>query len=260
MPATTKYSLPYPTLTDPADVPHDLGLLANALDPLIATASQGTASARPPAATPGRLYFATDKGVLYYDNGTTWSAISVPIQGPGALPTSPVNGEEVVTEVGATAMTAGVLGSEAAWRFRYNTGTSSSYKWEFVGGSPLESYDSSEQNLTPSWAYYGPPFVAPWLGDYIFEVSAHTKVIDIGYYIAYLGVAVTGTAGPSTYAYDKNDGGLDIARFMSYRARLTLGASQSVSVYMARTVGSTGGTAGTCLNRYLSVTPVRVAG
>ncbi len=37
---------------------------------------RGTASARPAAGLAGRLYFATDEGVLYRDNGTAWEVYS----------------------------------------------------------------------------------------------------------------------------------------------------------------------------------------
>jgi len=39
MPTTPIHALPYPQLSDRADVPHDIGALANAIDPLLVTPS-----------------------------------------------------------------------------------------------------------------------------------------------------------------------------------------------------------------------------
>lgn len=44
----------------------------DALELLAVKFGQGLLSARPPASEGGRFYFATDAGVLTYDNGATW--------------------------------------------------------------------------------------------------------------------------------------------------------------------------------------------
>jgi microcystin-dependent protein len=77
MPSTPRLHLPYPADTDPADAPHDVGALAQALDggvgvPSAAFDSQGTLSQLPAPGTPGRYFWATDQGTLYRDDGAVW--------------------------------------------------------------------------------------------------------------------------------------------------------------------------------------------
>lgn len=62
------------------------------------------------------------------------------------------------------------------WRFKYNAGSASSYKWEFVGGPPLVSYVATAQSTT-STAYAalgtaGPLLILPFAGDYDVSVGA----------------------------------------------------------------------------------------
>jgi len=56
----------------------------------------------------------------------------LPVQYGTSLPTSPVDGQEAILVDSLTNPT-------YQWRFRYNAGSSSTYKWEFVGGSPILS-------------------------------------------------------------------------------------------------------------------------
>lgn len=101
MPATptARLGIPLPSQTDPADVPTDLGKLANAIDPLVASFGQGAGlSSRPAAGQQGRIW-AHQPGTnaspplpgtaLSYDDGTSWSHIgsSVPVLNvPGPSP------------------------------------------------------------------------------------------------------------------------------------------------------------------------------
>lgn len=71
MQSTTKWGLPYPDLSDPADVPRFVTLLAQALD-TVAMDFQGTHANRPAAGKAGRWYFETDTGHLFRDDGTAW--------------------------------------------------------------------------------------------------------------------------------------------------------------------------------------------
>lgn len=89
MPATPKWGLPYPDLTDNADVPADLGALALACD-AFAKSSSGTLASRPTSTpgTPGqadRFYMVrgdadpAQNGRLYRDYGTGWEEITRPL-------------------------------------------------------------------------------------------------------------------------------------------------------------------------------------
>ena len=82
MKATSRWNLPYPELTDPADVPAAMKALAEPLDQ-VAMDDQGTLASRPvsTAVNPGkkgRYYYATDTGVIYRDTATEWVAVNRP--------------------------------------------------------------------------------------------------------------------------------------------------------------------------------------
>jgi hypothetical protein len=78
---TIRLKLPLPAQTDPADVPTDLGKLANALDPVAAVFTTGSGAPATPG-TAGRFYWRTDTRTLYFDDGTTWQPIAGPSAGP----------------------------------------------------------------------------------------------------------------------------------------------------------------------------------
>jgi hypothetical protein len=87
-----------------------------------------------------------------------------------SLPASPADGQEVYYLADATN---GVL-----WHLKYRAGSSSAYKWEFVGGSPLESYSSANAQTTGGGSLWssqlsdGTSIVGvdlPLAGDYLAE-------------------------------------------------------------------------------------------
>lgn len=64
---------------------------------------------------------------------TIWSTIAAPTVPIGiTLPASPANGDEAILVDSLTVPT-------YAWRFRYVSGISDTYKWLFIGGVPLQS-------------------------------------------------------------------------------------------------------------------------
>jgi len=80
------------------------------------------------------------------------------------LPGSPVDGQEAILVDSTTAPT-------YQWRFRYNNGSSSSYKWEFIGGSPYTTYLATQENIgtLSTWqdlTTVGPRLLVPRAGDY----------------------------------------------------------------------------------------------
>ena len=78
-----------------------------------------------------------------------------------SLPASPTDGQEAILVDSTTNPT-------FQWRFRYNAGSSSAYKWEFVGGAPLLVADTA--SLTPangSWVVdQTPKLTVPRSGEY----------------------------------------------------------------------------------------------
>ena len=82
-----------------------------------------------------------------------------------ALPSSPVNGQEVYFQ-SATMATAGL-----AWHLRYNSASASAYKWECVGGPPLRTKIATQETGPggPDLATIGPRLYAQLAGEYIFS-------------------------------------------------------------------------------------------
>lgn len=80
MPTTSRLSLRYPSTSDTADVPRDIGNLASDIDNA-AIFSKGTFASRPTSTVgspgiDGRYYFATDTSRLYLDTGTSWVEVA----------------------------------------------------------------------------------------------------------------------------------------------------------------------------------------
>jgi hypothetical protein len=76
-----------------------------------------------------------------------------------SLPTSPVDGQEAVLVDSLTNPT-------YQWRFRYNAGSSSAYKWEFVGGPSLTSASAAFTVSTLSSWVLGHSWTPPRAGEY----------------------------------------------------------------------------------------------
>lgn len=192
MPATptTRLQIPLPAQSDPADIPTDLGKLANALDPITAVFGQGAGlSTRPAAGVQGRIY-AHQPGrasspvlggrALSYDDGTAWTyQAGVPlltIGGGANQPATalPKNGDCDVgqlLDVLAPDLSGGgfsVPQNGALWRFRFD-GT----VWRFIGGPPMTAR-AGQQTATsfPADGAFknlpnGPFLVVPLDGTYI---------------------------------------------------------------------------------------------
>jgi hypothetical protein len=62
------------------------------------------------------------------------------------------------------------------WVFRYNAGSASAYKWEFVGGPALESEvatgEGTSNNFYGTLTTAGPTLTAPRAGDYLVTFGA----------------------------------------------------------------------------------------
>jgi microcystin-dependent protein len=85
--ATARLGLVAPLGTDPINQGDDtMRALVARLDAVLAPASSGPLSARPPSSpgTPGivdRRYYATDIGLYFHDTGTGWVPVGIPIGG-----------------------------------------------------------------------------------------------------------------------------------------------------------------------------------
>jgi len=85
------------------------------------------------------------------------------------LPGSPVDGQEAILVDSTTNPT-------WAWRFRYNAGSSSAYKWEYIGGTPwnVEIPGPISLGTTGVWQNLSPFLMSvPRAGDYRFFANGN---------------------------------------------------------------------------------------
>jgi microcystin-dependent protein len=78
---STRLGIAYPEGPDTAVVPRDVKAVVDYLDGYAIVFSTGTIATRPASGVSkaGRLYYATDEQILYFDNGTAWLALNAPV-------------------------------------------------------------------------------------------------------------------------------------------------------------------------------------
>jgi hypothetical protein len=168
-----------------------------------------------------------------------------------ALPVSPGDTNEYILVDSTTNPT-------YQWRFRYNVNNSTSYKWEFIGGTPYVQEIVTEETTTSATyvdlTTVGPSFTVPRAGVYQVEHAAAAgsaggsavPVISVK-----IGSAATADAdGYSGQAYPTP------GFYFSKRKQLTCAASDLLLVQYKTPTG--GGTL-FARQRQLIVTPVRVS-
>lgn len=147
------------------------------------------------------------------------------------------------------------------WRFKYNSGSSSSHKWEFVGGSPMSASVATLESTTSTTytdlSTTGPSVVVPLAGEYdIWESAQASDSVDqqSASVAAKLGTASTADTeyAVGTASNGQTDGqGFALARRLPAR---TLAASATVKLQYKCSAGT-----GYFKNREIAVTPRRVS-
>lgn len=180
---------------------------------------------------------------------TVWPAVGMVANYGTTLPTSPYDGMEAVLVDSTTNPT-------YQWRFRYNAGSTSAYKWEFVGGPPVSGWDTSTVNLPGSSGYQaaGPSLAVPRAGVYIARFHADVYSATVPALDRMRFEQTAGTQVPGTDTVDLATLLANYANFGSFNQRLTLAAG---SVYVAHSGASS--IACNVRERWLELVPVRVS-
>jgi len=146
-----------------------------------------------------------------------------------ALPTSPYDGMEVVYLADAT--------NGIAWNLKYRAASASAYKWEFIGGMPLEALIEAAGTRTVANAFgdlgsgAGPTITVPLGGDYVVDVHAVANAI--------------GAAAGNLYAVGPSKNGAAPAAPNGWAQWITPGANYIMSMvdiaeqFLAMTAGDT---------------------
>jgi hypothetical protein len=212
----------------------------------------GTRASRPAAnaVASGALYYATDNGITYQSNLTTWTAISWQALRVTALPTSPApeDGQLIVYVADATN---GVL-----WPFRYNAGSASSFKWESDGDGAYLVAEVGTTETTASASLVALTtalqLTAPLAGDYDLEWGFNG--FNTGAANLQMGLSIAGAAVASTENIQASTPGTNQALTFSRSRRKTgIAASSVIATRYATSAGT-----GSFRDRWLRFRPVRV--
>jgi microcystin-dependent protein len=167
-----------------------------------------------------------------------------------SLPSNPVDGQEVHYLADAAN---GVI-----WHLRYRAASTSAYKWEFLGGSPLiHQIDTDEGGTTTAYADFatvGPQLTTPLAGDYVAEYGAlsYQTVASVdNYYTPKLGGAATNDVDTALATFT---GTSKLVVHQRKRRFNALAASTLVKMQFKMSSAN----AGSFRNRWLTITPVRV--
>lgn len=179
----------------------------------------------------------------------SWAVPPIPTVGYGtSFPGSPADGDEYILVDSTSAPT-------YAWHFRYNSGSGSSYKWEFIGGSPVVLEVATAQSTT-STSYTdlttsGPSFTTPRAGDWVVEIQAKESAA-----YGYMSYALGGTSASDVWGIvfdgDAPGGKRQVCGFAKHAA---LAASSAITAKYR----SIGGTSATFEDRRIKILPVRLS-
>lgn len=174
------------------------------------------------------------------------------------LPAAPIDGQEHILVDSTTNPT-------YQWRFRYNAGSTSPYKWEFGGGAAAVSEVAATDNIA-SAAYValataGPAVALPRPGDYDVEIGAHCAVgkagslLRMSYDIGATG-AVNADSVEATSAVVASGQFYDYMGVARPQRKTGLGAVTLTSKYLS---GDATAAVYYIRDRFMRVTPVRVS-
>ena len=207
----------------------------------------------------------TDGDIAIY-NGVSYMAVRTTTQTPApwvpspsqttygtTLPASPVDGQEAILVDSTTSPT-------YYWRFRYNAGSTSAYKWEFVGGAVKTVYAGAGTWTDLSavgggaWSILNPrplAFVAPRSGDYTVQHGGQCGGGSSGDY-AQLSVGATGGIQGNAIAASVQVTGL--MWNMTVAGQVNVLATDSIQAWYYGTAASI-----MFANRWMQITPMRVS-
>jgi len=165
------------------------------------------------------------------------------------FPVSPADGQEAILVDSVTAPT-------YHWRFRYNAGSSSPYKWECIGGAPANAYVAAGE-ATSSTAYValttpGPIISLPLAGVYDVRIGCDVSAVDqAGSLMSY---DIGATAANDAWGVGAPPRGAGGAHSMFGTRRQTL-ASPATLTAKYRTASATPAFS----KRVMEIVPVRLA-
>ena len=178
------------------------------------------------------------------------AALGAPVKSYGiSLPASPMNGQEAILVDSTTNPT-------YQWRFRYNTGSSSAYKWEYVGGTvvllAVPDYTTTATGAWEAPTGAGRVFAVPRAGDYSIDATSAVGGTS-GTSTEVFAIIVNGVTPPPQQCNVYVTAGASVVALMR-RIALAVPAGQNISLgYYAVNFTALFG------SQFLAVTPKRVS-
>jgi|SRR5215831_4125922 len=166
------------------------------------------------------------------------------------LPASPVDGQEAI-------LVDSVTNPTCQWRFRWNAGSSSAYKWEFVGGHPSCQDLYADVIVTNAWTVMASPqFTVPRAG--VYRARAYAQQVASGTgggTIFTFGAGLTTDANGGTYTANAANAAASSALGLSpAMTSITCAAGNTICIWAH---GGASGVHYYC--RSLEVQPIRVS-
>lgn len=177
-----------------------------------------------------------------------------------SLPSSPIDGQEIYY---AANPTDGVI-----WHLRYRSGSSSSYKWEFVGGPPLHTSIATQAQsnsvTTGTFSSLGGAagsainLTVPLIGTYVVHgqgafYTNNGSNANVDMYMGFRANSSSPTTSTSGYAQQTTQNFTLVT--WTYRLTVTSSSDRVVEIQVAQ-IGATRNLYGN--NRQLTITPVRL--
>jgi len=170
------------------------------------------------------------------------------------LPTNPVDGQEAI-------LVDSVTNPSYQWKFRYNAGSTSAYKWEFIGGTSVYAEITTSETTTATvysaLTTAGPTITLPRAGDYEVEIGAYmgNANANVQAWMSY-DIGATGAVDADALTVQENSSAGNVLANIA-RARRKTGLT-AVALTAKYKCGS-GGVTGSFASRWMRVTPVRVS-
>lgn len=215
-----------------------------------------TSTTRPGTPYTGQCIFETDTLRYLVWQGSSWVSLSGTSTVVSSLPSSPIDGQIIDYIADST--------NGIVWRFRYRSASTSSYKWEFIGGPAAYSYvgpndyNGSRQTINTlafgDLATVGPSFVTPFAGDWDCSFNVTTEQTGTASQVR---VWATGDSSLSWNFGDSqafNGNQLNATHTGTIR-RTSLASGSTIKLQYAV---SNAGVSAYFWNRRLYVTPVRI--
>ncbi len=150
------------------------------------------------------------------------------------------------------------VGNGVVWRFKYNSGSGSAYKWEFVGGGPALAGPGGSvttTSSTPTNITSGPAFTPPRAGEYVVRYGLlvlQNNATGISPTVR-LNASTSGVLFTSQFNSSLGAGGFDNYN-LTVLATLVASETVQMQVYNTSNAGS-----GSWSIAWIEATPIRIS-